>query len=186
MIGCAFVPAGTCGEGSRRNVAEPFSLRPISASAVPKAIKKAEHYRLLNDAEQAESICLDILAVDPGDEQALVVLILAITDQFGRSGGPSVNVALAEYLKRARRPVPAQLLRGPGRRAQARGPRSASQSGSSFAYDGFADRDGVLREGERHPPADDDEAILRWNACVRTIERAHLEPRPAEDRAPLE
>ena len=100
MIGRAFVPEGTCGEGSRRNVAEPFSLRPISRSAVPEAIKKAEHYRLLNDPEQAESICLDILDVDAGNQQALVVLILAMTDQFGSDHGPLSDVPLAEYLAR--------------------------------------------------------------------------------------
>ena len=65
-----------------------FTLRSISKAAIPAAVKKAEHYRLLNDPEQAESICLDILAVDPDNQQALVVLILAITDQFGRSDGP--------------------------------------------------------------------------------------------------
>jgi hypothetical protein len=36
------------------------------------------------------------------------------------------------------------------------------------------------------PADDDDEAILRWNACVRTIERAHLRPRLAEVEQPLE
>ena len=59
-----------------------FTLRSISNATIPAAVKKAEHYRLLNDAEQAESICLDVLAVDPDHEQALVVLILAITDKF--------------------------------------------------------------------------------------------------------
>ena len=29
-------------------------------------------YRLLNDPEQAESICLDILEVEPGNQEALV------------------------------------------------------------------------------------------------------------------
>src|SRR5919106_1493549 len=61
-----------------------FELKPISTAAVPKAIKKAEQYRLINEPEEAESICLDILAAQPGDQHALTVLILAITDQFVR------------------------------------------------------------------------------------------------------
>ena len=47
-----------------------FELKPISTTAVPEAIKKAEHYRLLNEPEQAESICLDVLAAQPGDQYA--------------------------------------------------------------------------------------------------------------------
>src|ERR671914_2071785 len=70
-----------------------FELKPISAAAVPKAIKRAEQYRLLNEPEEAESICLDILAAQPGDQYALTVLILAITDQFGREGGAGVRLA---------------------------------------------------------------------------------------------
>lgn len=60
-----------------------FALKPIHADAIPEALEKAERYRLLNEPAQAESICLDILAVDPFHRQALVVLLLAITDQFG-------------------------------------------------------------------------------------------------------
>ena len=68
---------------------DPATLKRISKAAIPEALAKAERYRLLNEPIQAESICLDVLEVDPDDQQALVVLILAITDQFGteRSAG---------------------------------------------------------------------------------------------------
>jgi len=47
-------------------------------------LTKAERYRLLNEPEEAESICRDILDVDPTHEAALVNFLLALTDQFPR------------------------------------------------------------------------------------------------------
>src|SRR5205807_4827192 len=61
-----------------------FDLKPISNEAVPKALEKAERYRLLNEPGLAESICLDILAVLPSHQEALISLLLARTDQFDR------------------------------------------------------------------------------------------------------
>ena len=59
-----------------------FELKPIEKGSIPRAIEKAERYRLLNEPVEAESICRDILDVDPENQKALVVLLLAITDQF--------------------------------------------------------------------------------------------------------
>src|SRR5262249_27751443 len=63
-----------------------FELKPLSKDAIPAALAKAERYRLLNESEMAESICEDILAADPGNQHALVTLILAVTDQFRGHG----------------------------------------------------------------------------------------------------
>src|SRR5690349_24533062 len=62
-------------------------LKKLHKDAIPAALEKAERYRLLNEPEEAESICLDILAIDPDNQSALVMLLLALTDQFrgGRS-----------------------------------------------------------------------------------------------------
>src|SRR5262245_38466053 len=62
-----------------------FEPRPISKSAIPRALEKAERYRLLNEPAEAESICLDVLGVEPEHQQALVMLLLALTDRFGRT-----------------------------------------------------------------------------------------------------
>src|SRR3954468_3978433 len=59
------------------------SLKRISAEAVPRALQKAERYRLLNQSWATESICMDILEVDAGNQQVLVMLLLSLTDQFG-------------------------------------------------------------------------------------------------------
>ena len=59
-----------------------FELKRLSAEGIPRAIEKAERYRLLNEPEEAESICHDILAVEPDNQMAQRMLGLAITDQF--------------------------------------------------------------------------------------------------------
>jgi hypothetical protein len=64
-----------------------FQLKPIDAAAIPKALEKAERYRLLNEPEEAESICLDVLAIEP-DNQAAILTLLALTDQFRHGGDP--------------------------------------------------------------------------------------------------
>ena len=62
-----------------------FELKPLSREAVPAALEKAMRYRLLNEPGEAESICHDVLHVDPGNQQAIVTLLLALTDRFGKS-----------------------------------------------------------------------------------------------------
>ena len=57
-----------------------FDLKSISIEGVPKALEKAERYRLLNEPSLAESICVDILTVLPAHQQALISLLLARTD----------------------------------------------------------------------------------------------------------
>ena len=57
-------------------------LKPLSREAIPNALAKAERYRLLNEPWQAESICRDVLQIDPENQTALVTLILALTEQF--------------------------------------------------------------------------------------------------------
>src|SRR4029077_7277007 len=57
-------------------------LKLLRKEAVPAALEKATRYRLLNEPAEAESICLDILRADPGNQQALVTLLLSLTDQL--------------------------------------------------------------------------------------------------------
>src|SRR5881628_1002751 len=66
-----------------------FSLKPLSKDAIPAALEKAERYRLLNEPAEAESICLDVLKVAPDNQQAIVMLLLAVTDRFAKGYGVS-------------------------------------------------------------------------------------------------
>jgi hypothetical protein len=59
-----------------------LELKRIPPSAVQPALEKALRYRLLSEPGEAESICRDVLAVDPDNQEALVTLLLALTDQF--------------------------------------------------------------------------------------------------------
>ena len=54
-----------------------IELKKISAAGVPEALEKAERYRLLNEPRLAESICLDILEIEPANTRAIVILLPA-------------------------------------------------------------------------------------------------------------
>jgi hypothetical protein len=73
-------------------------LKLIRKEAVPAALQKAERYRLINDPWSAESICLDVLEVDPENQQALIALLLSYTDEMIEQPG--------EGLRRAREVLP--------------------------------------------------------------------------------
>jgi hypothetical protein len=60
----------------------------LSAGAIPGAISKAERYRLLNEPWQAESICRDVLLIEPDNETVLILLVLSLTDQFEQGVSP--------------------------------------------------------------------------------------------------
>src|SRR6185503_16148952 len=78
---------------------EQFNLKPISREAIPRAIEKAERYRLINESWAAESICRDILDIDPDNQDVVVMLVLALTDQVA-NGHLSVIRAVHETLPR--------------------------------------------------------------------------------------
>ena len=70
-----------------------FTLKPLSQEAVPRALAKAERYRLLNEPGEAESICRDALAAEPENQDALRSLLLSVSDQFGNGLGARVSEA---------------------------------------------------------------------------------------------
>src|SRR5579864_3525344 len=72
-------------------IAMTLELKTLSLEAVPRALAKAERYRLLNEPGEAESICRDALDADPDNQDALVMLLLALTDQFDDDAALKVN-----------------------------------------------------------------------------------------------
>src|SRR5262245_47325893 len=72
-----------------------YELKPLSKAGVAGALSKAERYRLLNEPHEAESICLDVLAVDPDNTEATIILLLALTDQFDEERHDCVSQAKA-------------------------------------------------------------------------------------------
>jgi len=166
------------------NEPESFELKPIHRDAVPEAIEKAERYRLLNDPEQAESICRDVLRADPGNQEALIVLILSITDQFvsGGWGGPA---RAREFVGRLNDEYQRLYYNGIISEREGRALLSRSMS-SGFAYDAIRTAMDWYEKAEKIRPAGIDDAILRWNSCVRTIRRAKLCPMEEGRELPLE
>jgi len=59
-----------------------LKLKTISKDGIAEALSKVELYRYLNEPEEAESICHDILVADPENQIAQRLLGLTITDQF--------------------------------------------------------------------------------------------------------
>ena len=70
-----------------------FEPKPISRDGIPSALAKAERYRLLNEPGEAESICLDVLQIEPANQDAIVALLLSLTDQFPHEAGTCATLA---------------------------------------------------------------------------------------------
>jgi hypothetical protein len=162
-------------------------LKQLSTDAIPGALQKAERYRLLNEPAEAESICLDVLAAEPENQEALIILLLAVTDRFSKSYGVSDTQA-KEILRRitgqyeqayysgilAERRAKAQLARGT--------PGCAHQ-----AYESLREAMHWFERAESVRPAGNDDAILRWNTCARMIAKNQLTAREDENiELPLE
>jgi hypothetical protein len=154
-----------------------FDLKPLSREGIQPALDKAMRYRLLNEPGEAESICHDVLRIDPNNQQALVLLLLALTDRFGR--GYAVGVTQAqEILPRLRAEYDRLYYGGiiAERRAKAQlnqhGPGSAAN-----AYELLREAMNLYEKAEALRPPGNDDALLRWNACARIIMRNNLAPR---------
>ena len=127
----------------------------------------------------AESICQDILLTDPHDQRALVTMILAITDQF-REHGLAGNVARArELVSRLDDEYERLYYEGIIYERRGRAHLAQSRHGSGFlAYDWLTAAMGLFERANQKRPAGNDEAVLRWNACARTLMRhPELQPR---------
>jgi len=163
-----------------------FTLKRISPSGVAAALQKAERYRLLNDSSAAESICRDIIAIEPDNQQALIVLLLAITDQFGDDLGDAVRRA-RDVLPRLRDEYKRLYYAGIICERRAKAQRRLSVPGSgAMAYESFREAMEWYEKAEAIRPAGNDEAILRWNTCARLLDSDdHLRPRPVEQYEPV-
>jgi hypothetical protein len=162
-----------------------FELKPLEPEAVPAALGKAEHYRLLSEPEEAESICTDVLEVEPTNQRALIVLLLARTDQL-EHGIPHMLERAREVLPRLEGDYERAYYGGLicERQAKALLRRRGKRSGY-IAYQWFHRALELYQEAMEARPSDTAEATLRWNTCVRIIERhPHCVP-PHEERAEL-
>ncbi|MBZ5510998.1 MAG: hypothetical protein LAN70_07480 [Acidobacteriia bacterium] len=142
-------------------------LKMISKNGIAQAIAKGELYRYLAEPEETESICRDILAVEGDNQAALRMLGLAISDQLfgGRfdrwSEAESVFQALTDPYERFyytgllhERRAKAQLRAGQPLRTLVPLIENAML---------------CFERAEKIRPPGNDEALLRWNRCVRLL-----------------
>jgi hypothetical protein len=158
-----------------------IELKTLSPDSIPSALAKAKQYRLLNEPHEAESICLDILETAPSHQEALIILLLALTDNFSNELNRSFQRAL-EVVERLDDQYCKAYYSGIiyERRAKVHLKYGGPGSGS-VAYQWFAK---ALEAFDRAMTAcgpQNQDAVLRWNSCARIINtRPDVKPNEAD------
>jgi hypothetical protein len=151
-----------------------YELKPLSPSAIPAALAKAERYRLLNEPDQCQSICEDVLRADPDNQAALVMLVLALTDEFGHHHGRSASRA-QDTVSRLTSEYDRHYYGGLVAERRARALLDNPGPGARAAVEWLEDAMQAYERADAVSPPDNDDAKLRWNACARTLnERPEL------------
>jgi hypothetical protein len=159
-----------------------FELKSLTPEAVPAALEKAHRYRLLNEPEQAQSICEDVLRIDPENQVALATLVLALTDRFAdaRPVPPHQARALLPRLKgEYERAYYAGII---AEREGIAWLRSDKPRCGEAAYECFRQAMAHYEEAEAFRPPANDDALLRWNSCARMVMN-HPDVAPADETA---
>ncbi|THU34749.1 hypothetical protein FAM09_22390 [Niastella caeni] len=153
-----------------------FHIKRIARESIPAALEKAERYRLLGEPGLAESICLDILDADPQDAKAIIVLLLAITDQFGASSSGGVERA-RKLLPRLQNEYEKNYYAGIICEREGLSIFNQGMKGGQFAvYEWLTEAMEFFEKAEALRPPGNDDALLRWNTCARLIMSHQLEP----------
>jgi hypothetical protein len=143
-------------------------LKPLPKASIPRALEKAKRYRLLNTSYDAESICLDILAVEADHQEALIMLILSLTDQFVegiRDGVRRARGLLPRLTDEYHKAYYAGII------CERQGKAKLKQGfpGAGYAaYESFHEALACFEKAQALRP-DDEKVILRWNTCVRIM-----------------
>jgi len=163
-----------------------FDLKTLSKDAIPSALDKAVRYRLLNEPMQAESISLDILAIETDNQKALINLVLALTDQFPQrlqSAFKEATEALPRLTDRYHRTYYDGIIAE--RRANVHLHRGSPGCGH-LAHHWFMQAMSRYEKAAEIRPSGNEDPILRWNTCVRSIKRhPEVKPVPEDSFHPL-
>lgn len=147
-----------------------LELKTIKPEAVSSSLEMAKRYRLLGEPDESESICLDILAVAPDHQEALITLLLALTDKFADSGlNPSFDKA-RQTVDRLDSAYCKSYYSGVVFERRAKYHLRQSQPGSgSLAYEWFVKAMEAFDQAMQGCDPDNQDAVLRWNSCARII-----------------
>jgi tetratricopeptide (TPR) repeat protein len=152
-------------------------LKMISKGGIEEALSKATLYRCLNEPEETESICHDILAIEPEHQVALRMLGLAITDQFTGHVSDRYTEA-ADIFQRLTDPYERHYYTGLLHERRAKAQLRAGRP--PYVLVGlFHEAMRYFEEAEKIRPAQNDDAMLRWNRCVRLLQSF---PAPAAEQ----
>jgi len=161
-----------------------FELKPLSPAAIPAALEKAMRYRLLNEPGEAASICQDVLRIEADNQQALVTLLLALTDRFGKAYAVAMTEA-KDLLPRLQQPYDRAYYAGIILERRAKAHLHQATLGSRFdAYESLREAMTWYEKAEAIRPSGNDDALLRWNACARIIMQNNLSPMPDHSDEP--
>ncbi len=147
-----------------------ITLKPLKPEAFSAALEKAKRYRLLNEPDEAESICLDILTSQPDHQEALFTLLLALTDKFPHSGiNPAFGQA-QEIVPKLDNSYSKSYYHGVifERRAKFHLKQGGPGAGTA-AYDWFVKAMEAFNEALVADDPKNQEAVLRWNSCARIL-----------------
>jgi hypothetical protein len=145
-------------------------LKPLSKDAIPGALAKAERYRLLNEPGEAESICLDVLEVDHANQDAMITLLLALTDQFPHESGSKTITRAGELAKGLADEYDRAYYSGIVRERRAKAVLHHQRYGATVnAIEWLKEAMSFFERAEAVRPAHNDDAVLRWNACARLL-----------------
>ncbi len=162
-----------------------FELKKIHSDAIPAALERVERYRLLNEPRVAQSICHDILEVDPDNQEALTQLILSMTDTFAHSTEVSAKTVF-DLITRLTNEYDRVYYTGVTHERQAKARLNRAYPGSDFdAYELLVEAMAWFEQAEAAHPEHNEDAVLRWNTCARLIMSKKLEARPLSNDSPV-
>jgi hypothetical protein len=147
-----------------------IELKTIKPETIPAALDMAKRYRLHNEPDEAESICLDILAIAPDHQEALITLLLALTDKFDDSGlNPSFDEA-KDVVERLDSGYCKFYYSGIifERRAKYHLKQGGMGTGA-VAHEWFVKALEAFSRALNSCDPDNQDAVLRWNSCARIV-----------------
>lgn len=163
-----------------------LELKRISPKGIDAALEKAMRYRLLNEPMEAESICIDVLELEPENRQALTTLLLALTDQFDQGLSERLQRA-KELLGRLDDRYSRLYYEGIVYERQAKAHLKKGGPGSGhYAFALLQKAIDLYEKAEPLSPEGNDDAVLRWNTCARIIlNRPEVKPEPGSPERPI-
>ena len=142
-----------------------LTMKRLPRASLEAALAKAEHYRDLNQPEEAESICRDVLDVDASSQRAWKLLGLALTDRL-----PTHKVGLLEQAVEAFERLSDEYERvyhlgvAWERAAKAHLERNEAHN-AVIAFEHAL----KLYETAGNMKPESADPIVRWNRCVRLL-----------------